>query len=299
MCSRMVGSLALVLSVICSTVAQTQTVPKNSGRTKDRHDVSTTSQVETSTKIDQWNFAIQLVSALADDARNFKDDALKVQVQARVADVLWNVDRVRARALFERAWEAAEVVDVEGRRQADAERKRFLSRRGGTGFIPSPPNLRGEVLRLASMHERTLAEAFLTKMEETNKREDEERSNKSWNPTEPPEVIARRLQLARQLLESGELDKALLVATPGLGQVTSPGIIFLVLLRQKTARRADQMFHSLLEATANDPAADATSVSLLSSYIFTPSTLVTVTRSGLLMNPWNDPIPHHLICHQV
>src|SRR5215212_6028749 len=109
MCSRMVGSLALVLSVTCSTVAQTQTVPQNSGRTKDRHDVSTTSQIETSTKLNQWNFAIQLVSALADDARNFKDDTLKVQVQARVADVLWNVDRVRARALFERAWEAAEV----------------------------------------------------------------------------------------------------------------------------------------------------------------------------------------------
>lgn len=291
MCSRMVGSLVLVLSVICSTVAQTQTVPKNSERTKDRRDVSTTSQPETSSKIDQWNFAIQLVSALADDARNFKDEALKVQVQARVADVLWNVDRVRARALFERAWEAAEVVDIEGRRQADAERKRFLSRRGGSGFIPSPPNLRGEVLRLASMHDRTMAEAFLTKMEEASKREDEERGDKFWNPTEPPDAIARRLQLARQLLESGELDKALLVATPGLGQVTSPGIIFLVLLRQKKAPRADQMFHSLLEVTANDPTADATSISLLSSYVFTPSTLVTVTRSGLLMNPWNDPIP--------
>ena len=279
MCTRMVGSLALVLLVFCSTVAQTS--PKNSEPTKNR---------EASGKVDQWNFAIQLVSSLADDARNFKDDALKVQVQARVADVLWNVDRVRARALFERAWEAAEVVDVEGRRQADAERKRFLSGRGGTGFIPSPPNLRGEVLRLASMHDRALAEAFLTKIDEADKREDGERNSKPWNPTEPPEALARRLQLARQLLESGELDKALLVATPGLSQITSPGIIFLVLLRQKSASRADQMFRSLLEITANNPAADATSISLLSSYVFTPSTLVTVTRSGLLMNPWNDSI---------
>src|ERR1051326_2231898 len=279
MCTRMVGSLALVLLVFCSTVAQTS--PKNSEPTKNR---------EASGKVDQWNFAIQLVSSLADDARNFKDDALKVQVQARVADVLWNVDRVRARALFERAWEAAEVVDVEGRRQADAERKRFLSGRGGTGFIPSPPNLRGEVLRLASMHDRALAEAFLTKIDEADKREDGERNSKPWNPTEPPEAIARRLQLARQLLESGELDKALSVAVSGLAQVTSPGIIFLVLLRQKAPPRADQMFRSLLESTANNPAADATSISLLSSYVFTPSTLVTVTRSGLLMNPWNDSI---------
>src|SRR5690242_2812381 len=164
MFTRLAPSLTLVLSIIWSTVAQTQTPPKDSRPAKDR---------ETAAKIEQWNFAIQLVSALADDARNFKDDTLKVQVQARVADVLWNVDRARARSLFERAWEAAEVVDVEGRRQADAERKRFLSGRGGTGFIPSPPNLRGEVLRLASLHDRTLAEAFLTKIEEASKREDE------------------------------------------------------------------------------------------------------------------------------
>lgn len=292
MCSRMVGALALVLLVICSTVAQTQTVPKNAAPNRDQRDSSATSQspTETSAKIEQWNFAIQLVSSLADDARNFKDDALKIQVQARVADMLWDVDRVRARVLFERAWEAAETIDMEGRRQADAERKRFLSGRGGTGFIPNPPNLRGEVLRLAAMHDKTLTEAFLNKMEVPNKGEDDERNSKPWNPTEPPEAIARRLQLARQLLDSGELDKALSVAVPGLAQVTSPGIIFLVLLRQKAAPRADQLFRSLLERTANNPAADATSISLLSSYVFTPSTLVTVTRSGLLMNPWNDSI---------
>lgn len=292
MCSRIVGALTLTFSVICSTVAQTQTAPKNSGHTKDRTDVSTTSQAETSTKIDQWNFAIQLVSGLADDARSFKDETLKVQVQARVADVLWNVDRSRARALFQRAWEAAEAVDVEGRRQADEARKRFLAKRGGTGFIPAPPNLRGEVLRLASIHDRMLAEAFLTKMSEANKRaEEEERTNNSWNPTEPPEATVRRLELATQLLQTGDVDKAVLLAAPGLGRATSPGIIFLVLLRQKAAPRADQMFRSLLDTTVNDPLADATSISLLSSYVFTPSTLVTVTRSGLVMNPWNDPIP--------
>src|SRR6202040_1634931 len=101
----------------------------------------------------------------------------------------------------------------------------------------------------------------------------------------------RRLELARELLEGGELEKAVLVAAPGLTQATSPGIIFLVLLRQKSAPRADQIFSAMIEATANDPASDATSISLLSSYVFTPSTLLTVTRNGLLMNPWTDPIP--------
>jgi hypothetical protein len=67
-------------------------------------------------------------------------------------------------------------------------------------------------------------------------------------------------------------------------------VIFLVLLRQKNAGSADKLFSSLLERTSNDPNADATSVSLLSSYVFTPSVLVTSTRNGLVMNPWT-PTP--------
>lgn len=237
-------------------------------------------------------FAIQVVSSLADEARSYKDESLRVRVQARVADVLWIVDRERARTLFARAWDAAEITDREGRRRNEEERKRFLSKRGGTGFIPAAPNLRGEVLRLASLHERALAENFLAKMEEENKRDEEESTTaRHWDPTEPPEAIVKRLQLARQLLESGETEKALLFAAPGLNRVTSQGVIFLVLLRQKNAGSADQLFASLLERTSNDPIADATSVSLLSSYVFTPSVLVTSTRNGLLMNPWTATLP--------
>jgi hypothetical protein len=236
-------------------------------------------------------FAIQVVSSLADDARNYKDESLRVKVQARAADVLWDVARERARTLFDRAWDAAETADIEGRRQNEDARRRYLSGQGGSGFIPPPPNLRAEVLRLASRHDRTLAERFLAKMDEENKRDDEEHRNKRWDPTQPPEVIAKRLQLASQVLETGEIEKALALAEPGLSLVTSPGIMFLVQLRQTNSTIADQLFLSMLEKTASDPAADATSVSLLSSYLFTPSVLVTSTRSGLLMNPWRAPLP--------
>ncbi|HYJ87932.1 MAG TPA: hypothetical protein VEW46_17840 [Pyrinomonadaceae bacterium] len=100
----------------------------------------------------------------------------------------------------------------------------------------------------------------------------------------------KRLQVARQLLENGATEKALLFAEPGLNRVTSHGVIFLVLLRQKNAGAADKLFSSLLERMSNDPIADATAVSLLSSYVFTPGVLVTSTRNGLVMNPWT-PTP--------
>jgi hypothetical protein len=237
-------------------------------------------------------FAIQVVSSLADEARGYKNEALRITVQARAADILWEVDEQRARTLFDRAWDAAQTIDKDERRRNNEARRRFLSGQGGTGFIPPPSNLRLEVLRLASIHDRSLAERFLAKMEEENKREDEEKNvSKSWDPTEPPEAISKRLQLARQLLETGDLEKALALAQPGLNHVTSQGIIFLVLLRQKDSARADQLFAFILERAASDPTADATSVSLLSSYVFSPSVLVTSTRNGLLMHPWTTTLP--------
>lgn len=237
-------------------------------------------------------FAIQVVSSLADDARAYKDQSLRVRVQARAADVLWTADRERARTLFARAWEAAEIVDEEGGRRNQEERERFLSRRGGAGFIPAAPNLRAEVLRLASLHDRALAEGFLAKMEEKEKRDGEEAKElRPWDPTAPPDAIAKRLRLAQQVLENGETDKALLIAESALTRVTSQGIIFLVLLREKNAALADNIFGSLLEITVTDPAGDATSVSILSSYVFTPSVIATCTRNGVVVSQWTTPLP--------
>lgn len=280
----------LLVNFIASSAAAQSTSQSSDPQTKAETKAARAADAARS-KEARLAFAIHLVSSLADDARSFKDDSLRVKVQARAADILWNVDRTRARMLFERSWEAAQIVDQEGQRHAAAERQRYLSGRGGTGFIPKPPNLRGEVLRLVSAHDRALAETFLAKMDEENKRDADDNKTRTFDSVEPPAAIIQRLQAARQLLEGGELEKALAFAEPGLTRATSSGIIFLVLLRQKSTPRADQLFNALLERTAADPLSDATSISLLSSYVFTPSVLVTSTRNGLLMNPWTDPLP--------
>lgn len=280
----------LLVNFIASATAAQTTSQSLEPETKAVTKTARASDAER-TKEARLAFAIQLVSSLADDARSFKDNSLRVRVQARAADTLWNVDRPRARMLFERSWEAAQSVDQEGQRNAAAERQRYLSGRGGTGFIPKPPNLRGEVLRLVSGRDRALAETFLAKMDEENKRDAEDNKTQTFDSVEPPAATTQRLQVARQLLESGELEKSVAFAVPGLTRATSPGIIFLVVLRQKSAPRADQLFNIMLDRTAIDPLSDATSISLLSSYAFTPSVLVTSTRDGLLMNPWTDTLP--------
>src|ERR1043166_7033183 len=52
-----------------------------------------------------------LLISLATDARTFRDLKLRARSLARIADVLWSVDAEQGRALFRKAWEAAETAD--------------------------------------------------------------------------------------------------------------------------------------------------------------------------------------------
>jgi hypothetical protein len=246
----------------------------------------------------QRSVAISLLTSLADEARSSHDQTLRARIQARAADALWDTDKDRARALFYRAWEAAETVDKEGALRAEEERRKQLSKpTSGLVMIAPPPNLRGEVLKLSARRDRKLGEDFLTKFDESKEQEATSGATKTDNlpdysdPTDPPLAVVKRLELARQLLDSGDVARALLFADPLLSKVSTPGIAFLSALRQRNTAAADQRYATLLVRTGADPSSDATAVSLLSSYVFTPFVVVTVTRRGRVSNQLGEPSP--------
>ena len=117
--------------------------------------------------------AISLLQTLAEDARSFREPRLRARVQARVADAFWLTDPEKAKSLFRRAWEAAEIEDTENAKREAEDLNR--QRQSGPVVIRSRrPDLRAEVLRLAAKRDRTLGEEFLTKLEEENKKDIEE-----------------------------------------------------------------------------------------------------------------------------
>ena len=228
---------------------------------------------------------LALVSSLADEARDYRDETLRVRVQARAAEALCDSERERARALFYRAWEAGDTADRAGERRVEDERKRLLSGQGGPSFIPLPPNLRLEVLRFAARCDRELSEKLLASLEEERKDDTSEaaldlNSSNYWDPTEPPTALTKRLELGIALLERGDVENALRFTDPALVRVTNLGIIFLYKLRQKDATAADQRYLTQLSRSEVDPSADANTISLLSTYAFTPLIFATVTRNG-------------------
>jgi hypothetical protein len=230
--------------------------------------------------------ASSLLTSLADEARSFRDLSLRARVQARSADALWDSDSEGARALFRRAWESAEAADEENNRRTEEEIRAALAARGSTASRQQP-SMRREVLGLAARHDRELGEEFLLKLEEARKQEAAKApvqptgpGTPRINPDDPPPAMAQRLGLARQLLEEGDIERALQFADPALYPVNTFGMNILDMLRDKNAAAADQRYLSLLGRAISDPVSDANTISLLSSYLFTPYLYITVRPDG-------------------
>src|ERR1043165_9205174 len=154
----------------------------------------------------QRTIAISLVSTLADEARSFKDQTRRARVQARAADVLWDSDSERARELFRRAWEAAESVDAE---RHTAEMRRMAGDDGQV-VVRGGPRLRGEGLRLAAKPDRKLGEEVLKALDEAAEKErSEAATDQRLNNKGTFSGASQRLQLARRLVEDGEIQRAL------------------------------------------------------------------------------------------
>jgi hypothetical protein len=222
--------------------------------------------------------ARSLLIALSTDARTFRDQTLRARSLARIADALWQVDAEQGRSMFRKAWEAAEIADQESDRKLQEEIQQQKTRTGGGYAISLPPNLRREVLRLAARRDRVLGEEFLEKLKA---QKIEAANSATQRPGRVNEALSQRLTVARELLQAGEIERALQFADPALTTAGIETIHFLSDLRAKDAIAADQRYASLLTSSANNPQSDANTVSVLSSYIFTPYLFVIFSGNGV------------------
>jgi hypothetical protein len=207
--------------------------------------------------------ARSLLFALSGEARNFRDQTLRARSLARIADALWPVAAEQGRVLFREAWEAA------GKAERESEQA---------------PNLRRDVLTLAARRDRPLAEEFLQKLKAEHQEAeaappdaDAPPHNSLWSL---PEASEKRLNLAQNLLVAGDVERALQFADPVLGGATISTVEFLTLLRDKDPVAADRRYAAMLPGVAANPLSDANTVSVLSSYLFTPRLFVIFNREG-------------------
>ncbi|HVG28768.1 MAG TPA: hypothetical protein VM864_03515 [Pyrinomonadaceae bacterium] len=189
---RPFAAAACALSLSLSAAAQQPAPPS-----KTKPAASTTRGAADPLAANRRATAVTLVNTLADEARSFRDQALRARVQMQAADALWETEQERARTLFRRAWDAAEQADQESRKQRESElrapgtggaggggggggqslsveqvRGAAAGRPGALAAMLNRPNLRSEVLRLAAKRDRALGEEFLAKLDEQRKQDE-------------------------------------------------------------------------------------------------------------------------------
>lgn len=295
--SRIQLAIVFVLILVTSINAQTPSPSKTQPAMSPVEDKDKAVRDEAKRLEEQRRAtAISVLISLADEARNYRDQVLRARIQARAADLLWEIDVEKARLLFRRAWDAADVADAESQRRFDEER-RAQAEAGGAVAVVSPNSLRTEVLRAVARRDRKLGEEFLAKLDDARKQEAANASTQKGNvqpetdPFELPAGLKLRLRLAQQLLDT-DVARAIEFADPGLTRVSIDGVVFLTYLRAKNATAADDRYTAMLSIASADPSSDANAVSLLSSYIFTPFQFVRYTPDGgVNSSRYNEPGP--------
>jgi len=222
--------------------------------------------------------AQSLLISLASDADRYTDSKLRARTLARIAFALWDADAERGRALFRKAWDAAESVDQEAQRKLQEDIKEQQAKKGSYA-VTNPPSIRAEVLRLAARRDRKLGEELLAKLNTAKQQEASEAADRLRNFRSGSEADSQRLSLARQLLDA-DVERALQFADPALGNINQESLDFLSYLRDKDAAAADQRYAALLSLADRDLQSDANTVSILSSYLFSPHTFVTFDNNG-------------------
>lgn len=218
---------------------------------------STTNAEAEGVRKERQSQARYLLISLASDARNFRDLKLRTRSLTRIADTLWDSDSEQGRTVLRQAWEAAATYDRESK---------------------EPSNLRRQVLAVAGRRDRLLAEAFLQKMKDDQ--EETKSEGSQTNFWELADALQHRLSLAESLLRAGNVERALQFADPVLGSVTMSTLDFLSDLRDVAPAAADQRYASMLANSSSNVLADANTISLLSSYIFSPHSYVIFNTQG-------------------
>ena len=267
----------LALGVVTGVSAQTKSEKQVTAAKKPA--AASTENAEADLELNERRSkARALLISLSSDARTFNDQTLRARSLARIADALWQVDAEQARLMFRKAWEAAEVADKESDRKLQEEINQQKTRTGGSYAINLPANVRREVLRLAARRDRPLGEELLEKLKA--QKLESAASVSTPGPYQLSDDQQQRLSVANELLRSGEVERAVQFADPVLAMVSVQSIDFLSNLRAKDSATADKRYAALLGISATNPQSDANTVSLLSSYIFTPGLFIIFSGNG-------------------
>jgi hypothetical protein len=263
---KLAPSLALCLSLAVSLAGPAQQKPGKSSPASPPADAERQSAEPELSALQQRGLG--LLRQAGEEAASLDDRRSAARIQAVVADTLWEHDAEMARALFQKAFDAALAYYRESK---DDNTDRVTR-----GTSVGRQDVRLEVLRLANRHDAAFGRALTDQYIEEKQREQQEARQRNVGRSRPNDGVfgpadpaaGDLLQVASSLLEVDVKSSVEMAERAFSAGITQGAPSFLARLGGRDRAAADQLYLSLLTRLRASPAPLASHLLLLSAYPF-------------------------------
>src|SRR5689334_3303791 len=197
---------------------------------------------------------IAVLSATADNAKNWTDPAAASKVQAQIADVIWDSDAEIARDYLVKAWETTEKVEI--------------PKQVGSPFRNQSPRTeaRGEVILVARKRAPDLSKKWLQQMAQESEKDQIGRG--AFDDRTSRSTVL--LQMALQIVQD-DPEAAAALATESLQDGVSFGFQqVLIRIQEKNFELSQKVFRAALSRLRTTGMLDPNELLILYAYLYTP-----------------------------
>ncbi len=207
----------------------------------------------------QDSLNLRIVNVLyrtADEAKNWNEVKVSSQIQAQIADLLWDFDAISAENYLIRAWDKAKQA-----KESEEKPSRFRN-------YSTRVEVSREVLMVARKRQPELAKRWLKELSDLAEEDFSKRNKGLFDDRTARSAVL--LQMAMQAAESDPQAAASLATESLLDGISFGFQSVLIKIQEKNPELAAQVFRSALKRINSVGIASASEIQILYSYLYTP-----------------------------
>ena len=243
----------------------TQQLPQSDAQKKTKSQPASADQeLQKRVREQQVTRILAVLSAVADNAKNWSDAAAASKVQAQIADVIWDADSEMARGYLLKAWETTDKVEIPKR-----ERSPFRNQSPRT-------EARREVILVARRRAPDLSKKWLQQMAQESEQDQHDRG--AFDDRTPRSTLL--LQMALQIVHEDPEAAASLVIDSLQDGISFGFQQVLIRIQEKNVELSQRVFRAALSRLRSVGMLDPNELLILYAYLYTPGRILAANTDG-------------------
>jgi len=254
-----------------SVLSDEKTFGQNASKKADEKDAVNSTKKPTQKSLEPLanvinSRVLNVLSETADDAKSWDDAKTAAQVQARVADIVWDIDPLSAESYLIKAWEKSKDVK-------ESVEKASPYRNSSARVEASR-----EVLLVARKRAPILAEKWLAELTDLAEEDFQKRNNGMFDDRTAKSAVLLEMAML-SVTENPEAAAAF--AIESLRDGISYGLqTVLIAIQEKNPELAQKVFRAALQRLQTVGVKDPNEILILNSYVYMPGRIFAASSSS-------------------